>query len=369
MFKCHIIQAEHGDCFILEYSSGAESKYVLIDGGPKKTYERHLRPELQKIKSNGGKLDLAILTHVDNDHAIGMLDLLAELREQQENNTSLTIVIDKLWHNAVFHDTETDLDIESKLKAVIAAAVGASDTLLGANIAITGFKEGHMLKLAADALGIPINTDFDEDFVCIDNINQEVVYDNLSLQLLGPNKKNLKKLKKEWYEWIEETQNLMIPGDPVIAAKLDRSTPNLSSIMVLAEADNIKVLMTGDGRADHLYDTLKQTDLLDDDGKLYVDILKLPHHGSERNVNKDFFKNVIADKYIVSANGLYGNPDLATFIWMIEAAKEQNRHIDIIATNKTVVTKQFINEYDPQHYDYSLTVMPEDHHTLVLDLA
>jgi hypothetical protein len=40
---------------------------------------------------------------------------------------------------------------------------------------------------------------------------------------------------------------------PFIAAMADRSIPNLSSIMILAEADEgKKILFTGDGRGDHL---------------------------------------------------------------------------------------------------------------------
>ena len=42
-----------------------------------------LRPELQNIAGRGGKLDLVVLSHVDNDHVIGLLDLMAELREQK----------------------------------------------------------------------------------------------------------------------------------------------------------------------------------------------------------------------------------------------------------------------------------------------
>jgi len=35
------------------------------------------------------------------------------------------------------------------------------------------------------------------------------------------------------------------------AAFIDRSPYNLSSIVVLAESDNKKILLTGDGRGDH----------------------------------------------------------------------------------------------------------------------
>ena len=34
MLKLHVIQAEYGDCFILESKLGKDSMNVLIDGGP-----------------------------------------------------------------------------------------------------------------------------------------------------------------------------------------------------------------------------------------------------------------------------------------------------------------------------------------------
>jgi hypothetical protein len=41
-----------------------------------------------------------------------------------------------------------------------------------------------------------------------------------------------------------------------------------------------------------------------------VDVLKLPHHGSIRNVDRDFLERIEADHYVVSADGKHHNPDL-----------------------------------------------------------
>ena len=47
-------------------------------------------------------------------------------------------------------------------------------------------------------------------------------------------------------------------------------------------------------------------------GTLALDILKLPHHGSIRNVEADFFERLPARHYVISANGRDGNPETAT---------------------------------------------------------
>ena len=49
MIKVYVIQAEYGDCLILESSKGNNSTTVLIDGGPYQTFEKHLKPTLKKL--------------------------------------------------------------------------------------------------------------------------------------------------------------------------------------------------------------------------------------------------------------------------------------------------------------------------------
>ena len=80
--KVHVVQAEYGDCLILESKTGKNSTTVLIDGGPYQTFEKHLKPTLQKIPIKS-KLDFVVLSHIDNDHIIGLLDLLEEIKSQK----------------------------------------------------------------------------------------------------------------------------------------------------------------------------------------------------------------------------------------------------------------------------------------------
>jgi hypothetical protein len=77
-------------------------------------------------------------------------------------------------------------------------------------------------------------------------------------------------------------------------------------------------LLTGDARGDYLIEGLKQEGLLDANGKLHVDILKMPHHGSDRNVDPSFFSTITADHYLASADGTFGNPDRPTLEMLID---------------------------------------------------
>ena len=79
--------------------------------------------------------------------------------------------------------------------------------------------------------------------------------------------------------------------------------------MVVASLGNRRMLLTGDARGDFILDELRALDLLRND-TIHVDLLKVPHHGSERNVREDFFRQVTADHYVISADGRHGNPDV-----------------------------------------------------------
>jgi beta-lactamase superfamily II metal-dependent hydrolase len=366
MLKIKIVQADFGDCFLLEYGEIQNPRYLLIDGGPPTVYKKYLRDELQSIAAAGGRLDLVVLSHIDEDHVMGLLDLLAEIRQQVAQGEPPIIQIDSLWHNT-FSET-LGQDIEKRLRSLLqerafVRSPVSPDAEIQAELEYRSIKQGDDLTHAAHELGLSLNPQFaPHSILCQENGSDPIRLDNLSLTIVGPSQKNLDKLRKKWIEWLNKRRKSLAISDPLEASravsKLDSSIPNLSSIMFLVEADGKKVLFTGDGRGDHLLDNLRQSGLLDVSGQLHVDILKVPHHGSARNTSKKFFRTITADKYIISANGKHGNPDLPTLKWIAEAAKEQSRAVEIIVTNETESTRDFLEAHPPEKWDCRLSVIP-----------
>ena len=372
MFRLHIVQAEQGDCLILEYGAPASPRYLLIDGGPATIYQAHLQGEIEKIRDGGGELDLVMLSHVDDDHVNGLLDLMDELTEQRESGSRETIAVDALWHNT-FSQTLGD-DVEDRFRTLMDEAGAARDLMPFSDTADKSIRQGDELTQLAGELGIEINPEFaPRRLISVDDAPGPIELANLRLRIVGPTAENLESLRQEWNEWLAEQERRTLTRDPELMERdlraADQSIPNLSSIMCLAEADGKTILLTGDGRGDHLLQGLAQAGLLDPDGTLHVDVLKVPHHGSVRNVTKDFFETVTADTYVICANGKYANPDLATLKWIVEAAREQGRRIDIRVTNATDSTRQLVAERDPGDYGYRLTEMEPGEHAMILDLA
>lgn len=366
MFNIHAVQAHHGDCLLLEYGTQAERRFLLIDGGPEDTFEPHLRSVLtDKVVPHGGVLERVMLSHVDNDHVIGLLDLFADLRAAG-NPTPPLVSVGGLWHNSFARTVDPNGVLAPRIKQVLTAGVAAA--MGHAGVDLMGIQEGAKLRLEAQLLQIDINPDT-ADPIIVDMVPAPVQFGNLTLTVVGPTQANLDKLREEWEEWLDTHEDDLLEGDPQALANSDRSIPNLSSICVIAEADGRRALLTGDARSDHLLDGLETLGLLDADGAAQFDLIKLPHHGSDRNATKKFFRKITAERYLVSADGKNDNPDLITLVWIVEAAKEQEREIQIFATNSTPSTSKLLEEYPPQDYGYELVFRPDAEPSLPITMS
>ena len=140
----------------------------------------------------------------------------------------------------------------------------------------------------------------------------------LNLTVAGPMKAELCELQKEYDTFLKKKVKAKEKTKPPLASFTDTTAPNLSSIVVLAEVSNRKILLTGDARGDKILEGLELAKLIAKGGGMHVDILKVPHHGSDRNVDPSFFQRLTADHYVFSGNGEYGNPELETFKMLLE---------------------------------------------------
>jgi beta-lactamase superfamily II metal-dependent hydrolase len=376
MFNIKIVQAEYGDCFLLEHGTEQQPRFILIDGGPQNIYKNNLKGELQAIRAAGGKLDLVALSHVDEDHVLGLLDLFSELRRQAAQTEQHSISIGTLWHNS-FSET-VGSSVENRVRSLIEDRAMSRSSILPedeffADYEFRSIRQGDDLTHLAVELGIPINAQFSpEQVICLEDIQEPVKLDDLTLTVIGPTRKNMERLRRSWITWLNKRRQALQIKDPLEASRvvraLDRSIPNLSSIMFLAESSGKKILFTGDGRSDHILEGLKQANLLEPDGHLHVDVFKVPHHGSIRNVTKKLFKTVTADQYVISANGKHGNPDLVTLQMIAETAKVQKRQVEIFFTNETESIQNLLSTHPPDSYGYRHTILPKGAPAGVIDL-
>lgn len=364
MIRLHVIQAKFGDCLLLTYGNEDSTNYMLIDGGPASVYENHLKPTLNSLMNGHTIIEDLIISHIDNDHITGVVDLLSELQLQQQSGSKPFLRIGELWFNS-FVNTIGTTDFE-KRTAKIKQSAGLNGVMMQEmSTAVNGFREGNLVMIRTGKLRIPVNTDAANGFYLASKHAQSIKKSNLEIIVVGPTTDNLTKLQTEWDKWITENERLIAQGKFTreVAAAMDRSIPNLSSIVLLIKADGKSILLTGDCRADHLQQGLIETGI-SLDGRLHVNIFKVPHHGSKRNCSKEFFEQVTADTYVISADGKYENPDVETLYWIVESANAAGRKVRLVFTNETPSTGLLLQKYKPDEFGYEVQFMAKDQHSI-----
>jgi hypothetical protein len=229
-----------------------------------------------------------------------------------------------------------------------------------------GIKEGNRLRLLEKKLKVPTNKGFKDDVLLVESAKAPIKFGPLELKIAGPNKANLKTLQTQWLRWLEEAAQ-KIAADPATAAMSDSSKPNLSSIVLLAKCDGKTILLTGDARGDYIIEGL-QTAGLAKNGKLHVDVLKVQHHGSNRNTTPDFFSAITADTYVLSADGRHGNPKVDTMKWIVQAARHRRQPITLVATNQTETITELQKKLPQADFGYTLQLLPEREHSIEIVL-
>ena len=325
------LQANDGDCLLLHYArTDAPTLRILVDGGSHGIYREVLRPRIDHLR-HGGTLDLrmALVSHVDLDHITGVLDLFRDMERVQDDGGDAFCRVRTLWHNA-FEKVHAGRQATVQSAAVGAALVGgvAPAGLNGqAAAVVASVRQGAALRDVAERLGIVRNEGALEDLVRAPEGGLRVVTvaPGLSLTILGPHDAQLKKLDVEWQR-SEQTH----PANPAAQAAdyLNRTAPNLSSIVLLLEAARangaspVRVLLTGDAGGDHILESLDKTGV-GPGGRIHVDLLKVQHHGSNHSTTQDFFERVTADRYIISGNGKHGIPHGDALEWLSAARRGQ----------------------------------------------
>ena len=96
--EIEVLPANEGDCILITIEK--EDIHILIDGGTAETYRNYLKTRLIQLRNEGKEIDLLIVTHIDNDHIGGIIELL---KENGSDMDSKIIRIKNIWHNSYRH--------------------------------------------------------------------------------------------------------------------------------------------------------------------------------------------------------------------------------------------------------------------------
>lgn len=335
MLKLECLDARNGDCFILHYGTDDNIWRAIIDGGPGRVYDEVLKPRLLELRQSQPdpqaplRIDLGIVSHIDADHITGLLKMTKEMARQQEGNGRQDFEFGAFWHNS-FGDLTGGGETQAMMAAsdaVTAAREGMGDPLYNFQNASTenvlaSVGQGVKLRYNIIRLGLEGNQPF-QGLVLAPGMKEP--FNGPKLHLIGPLEGRVDALRDKW-------QAEASPAE--LAAYTDSSVANLSSIVVLVEADGKKLLMTGDGLGSDILEGLISAGLKSNE-PLHLNVLKVPHHGSENNVTQEFFEALPADIYVFSADGTHHNPDDHTLEMLVQARRADSYEMLFTTKMKT----------------------------------
>ena len=331
LFTLEALSAKHGDALLLHYGTADDPRLIVIDGGPGGVFNKTLKPRLDDLRDERSPdeplpIRMVMVSHLDDDHINGVLRMTRRLADLSDEGRPLPYEVTTYWHNS-FDDLigNEEQELAAALRPAVAAASTGSfpasaDISEDGGLVLASVPQGRDLRLDIERLGSTVNEGF-KKLVMVPKAKKKGVLkvdSTLTFTVIGPQEEEVRKLQQEWNKEIKKR------GLAEVAKFADESAFNLSSIVVLAKAGKKTMLLTGDARGDKILSGLRRAGLMKN-GKCHVDLLKVPHHGSDRNVSTGFFRQVTANHYVISADGRHGNPD-EPMLNMLSKARGQSKY-------------------------------------------
>ncbi len=291
MIELTMLPARDGDCLLLRYGDGADLRTVLIDAGRAATYPK-IKPVLAALEPP--RIDLLVVTHVDQDHVLGVLKLLDDAHH---------VAVGEVWFNGYDH-------------------------LLDVTLETFGARDGERLTTLLLDQRLPWNATVGQRSVEVGRVMPTAAF-GARLDVVAPDRRLLERLVPVWEK--ECRKHGLIPGaaarrppappgfeqmgrldiEALAATPFDAdgSATNASSIGFLFEHEGVRLLFTGDGDDHRLVESLRPLAQAEG-GRLRLDAMKVAHHGSAANVSRDLLDIVDCRRYLISTDGSrHGHPD------------------------------------------------------------
>jgi beta-lactamase superfamily II metal-dependent hydrolase len=333
LFNLSFFPAQQGDAIWIEYGTPKAVHRVLIDAGTPATAPL-IRRRIESLALNDRRFDLLVITHVDTDHIGGVLKLLSTLPARTQ--------FDDVWFNGW-------------------------PQIRTARSNILGPVDGEILGAALEKQKLPWNRRFKGAAVMLPKAGlppQKTLRGGMKLRVLSPGEPQLAKLRDEWKRVVQDAgldprnknrwEKLLaaaarkgvkdsILGEPDVTVLArskfdpDPAPANGSTIALLAEFEGKSALLSGDAHAPVLVDALARLRRIRGPAKLKVDVFKVPHHGSSRNVNSELLAMAPATRYVFSTNGaVFGHPDDEAVARVIAAATGSRKTLHFNYTAATI---------------------------------
>ena len=292
VFDVEMLQVEQGDSLWIEWGQRQGKRWrMLIDCGTEGSFKRALGPRIAALPADASArhIELFILSHIDGDHVGGGIPFLQQAK-------ALGVTFGDIWFNGREH-------LERKNMLSGKDGDDFSKLLKRDGFTWNSWTKGRAIVRLDDQL--PTLT----------------LPDGMKLTLLSPVPDTLAQLAGTWDEDLAAPGTRRQLSGRVLerSEKLDElagrdfqpddSRPNGSSIAVLLEYRGKVALLGADAYASVLASALKML-RKPGEARLRLDLFKLPHHASRRNIDDSVMSQIDCENYLVSTNGaIFNHPD------------------------------------------------------------
>lgn len=308
------LKAYNGDSILISFQDDTSvNRNILIDGGTPATYCTSVKKgdlyfTIQDIKNKSEHIDLLILTHIDDDHIGG-------LKKWFEKDKDAFDLIKKVWFNSgktIAKHFEADENEE------------LIETLNIFDSNLTSVPQAIVFEDYIERYNVWDKEIIKEGRVACQN--------GVKIELLAPNDELLRSLLKEykkpkynyvtkasecdWKTSIEEFINE--EAKDKFKESSDNSPENGSSIAFILTIKEKRFLFLGDAYPSIVIESLKKLKC-SKENPLVFEFIKVSHHGSSNNTNKELLELIKTDNYIISTNSdVHNLPDKKTLARIID---------------------------------------------------
>ena len=375
--KIHTFQAYDGDCFLVTVYEPKKEVNLLIDCGNSETYHNSIKPYLLDMSKQRRKIDYLILSHIHSDHIGGAIPLLLDNGSADDPKI---IEISNVIYNG-FLGLNLELyekkDCTAQEKRIYQGIISQGQAVLGKNITekqITLNEELCISKLLIQGNYNWNAWNKNELGVVVADSQMKIDIGNQSyIQFISPNREQLRRMNKKWelyvkriynripnidnlhirnafeaFQWIinnvdYENVQEMVSANVLTKEKIERmatsrysydyTDENMESIAFVLVCGNKKMLFLSDANIEVCRKNLEQ---IYGNTPLKINVIKLPHHGSKRNISMRFLKQYYSDSYLISAGETKLRPSMETIAMILVNDYEENKKIYIVNRNQTI---------------------------------
>jgi hypothetical protein len=361
LFSVEVLSVGFGESLILHYGDPDSPKFLVIDGGQPRTYDRALGPRLALLKQNWSPanplpIEYVIISNQDNDRLGGIISMLRQLRDK----SPATVALKNIWYESF----------------------GPGNA--------SGQKA--LARQLIEQLGLPLNKPFPTNVTRpvrgTVNLNLD---EDLTATILNPTFEDIGNLYNWWEKQaVEKGEQSLIPPtenyenvpgaivntdfEPSISETgcVDKSIANRASHVLLFSYHGKSFLHGGDACSTQIETGLRAAGFTAKDGSFKVDLMLIPHQGSDNNVSRDFFRRIKADQYLFTGDGTHNNPELATLQMVLEAREGENYTFQFLNRDGQEGFGEkldtFFAAWSPEKYGYRRVFRSQSRGAMTIDL-